>query len=106
MFLGAAGVAAAAVAHKNHLRLQDEVRALASRVDQVETATGAHTGAIDEVRNAVARMEHGFSLLGDRLGTQIDLLESLQSSYNDKEEKLQAALRAVLDAVAEMRPTQ
>jgi len=113
MFLGAAGLAMAALAGMNRRRLEAQIRTLEKRVEEIDSRTGEipklqaqtdrNTQTIHDIQSAVARMEQGFAMLGDRLGTQIQLLEALQSDYNEKEEKLQATLHAVIEAVNEVR---
>lgn len=113
MFLGAAGLAAAALAGLNRRKLQADVEALHRRVDELTTRTEAiprlqaqtdqNTQALHDIRSAVSRMEQGFSLLGERLATQNEILEALQTSHTEKEEKLQLTLRAVIEAVNDLR---
>ena len=113
MFLGAASLAAAALAASTRRKVREEIEALTRRLEEVESHTGAiprlqlqtdkNTQAIQDTQAAISRMEKGFNLLGERLSTQIEILEALQSSYSDKEEKLQTTLRAVIDAVNDIR---
>jgi hypothetical protein len=113
MFLGAASLAAAALAGLNRRRLQEQVNALSRRVDELadrtqiipvlKTQTEQNSQAIFDIRSSVTRMEQAFTVLGDRVATQIEILEALQSSYNQKEQKLQTTLQAVIDAVTELR---
>ena len=113
MLLGAAGLAAAVVSNLGRRQLREEVDDLHRRVDEISARTEAiprlqaqsdqNTHAIQDIQSAVARMESGFSLLGERLSTQIEILEALQSSYTEKEDKLQTTLRAVIEAVNEVR---
>ena len=113
MMLGAAGLAAASLAARARLRLHREIGLLRQRVDALDTRTAVlpalqsqadrNSQAIQEVQAAVSRMEQGFAVLGDRLSAQIEILEGLQTSYTEKEEKLQLTLRAVLEAVNQLR---
>ena len=113
MFLGAAGLAAAALAGLGRRRLEAEVATLTRRVDELTARTGEipklqaqtdqNTQALHDIQSAVSRMEHGFTLLGERLATQNEILEALQISHTEKEEKLQLTLRAVIEAVNEIR---
>ena len=71
--------------------------------NEVTQRLGNASEALHEIRTSVVRMERGFTLLGDRLNTQNEILGELQTSYTEKEQKLQATLRAVIDAVNEIR---
>jgi septal ring factor EnvC (AmiA/AmiB activator) len=113
MMLGAAGLATASLAALARRKLRGEIEALRRRVEELDTRTAVlpalqaqadqNTLAIQDIQAAVSRMEQGFAVLGDRLTTQIEILEALQSSYTEKEEKLQLTLRAVLEAVNDIR---
>ncbi len=113
MLLGAAGLAAATLANFGRRRLQHDVDVLAARVDELaqrveviprlQTQTEQNTQALQDIRSSVTRMEEAFTLLGERVGTQIEILEALQSSYTEKEAKLQLTLQAVIDAINEVR---
>jgi septal ring factor EnvC (AmiA/AmiB activator) len=113
MFLGAAGLAAAALAGLRRRKLEADVAALTRRVDELtartagipklQAQTDRNTQALHEIQAAVSRMEQGFTLLGDRLATQNEILEGLQISHTVKEEKLQLTLRAVIEAVNDIR---
>jgi len=113
MFLGAAGLAAAALAGLRRRKLEADVAALTRRVDQLtartdgipklQAQTDQNTQALRDIQSAVSRMEQGFALLGERLATQNEILETLQTSYTEKEEKLQLTLRAVIEAVNDVR---
>lgn len=113
MFLGAAGLAAAALAGLRRRKLQADLATLTRRVDELTARTGEipklqaqtdqNTQALHDVQSAVSRMEQGFTLLGVRLATQNEILGALQGSYTEKEEKLQLTLRAVIEAVNDIR---
>jgi septal ring factor EnvC (AmiA/AmiB activator) len=115
MMLGAASLAAASLAALGRSKLRREIDLLRRRVDELDTRTAVlpalqaqadqNTQALHEVQAAVSRMEQGFGVLGDRLAAQIEMLEGLQASYTEKEEKLQLTLRAVLEAVNHIRPS-
>ena len=113
MFLGAAGLAAAALASLSRRKLEADVATLSRRVDELtartdripklQAQTDQNTQALHDIRSAVSRMEQGFTVLGERLATQNEILGALQVSHTEKEEKLQLTLRAVIEAVNDMR---
>jgi len=106
MMVGAASLVAALAAGAGRRRLQEQIDELGRRMDAMgglEDETRRHGEAIAEIRVSVGRMERGFMMLGERLSAQIKILESLQSSYADKEQKLQTTLHAVLEALSDIR---
>ncbi len=128
--LGAVGIVAGAVMAAGRKGLRQDMEALGRRVGELEARSGdaptlapileAHaqrlanleTGSqrqsegLQDLQASVNRMEQGFNLLGERLNTQIEILETLQASYSDKEQRLQTALHAVIEAVNEIRRTR
>lgn len=129
MILGAAGMAAGCLLAARQRSVRNQITALSRRVEELadraeapalsvvldsqaqrlsslEEETRRHGQAIQEVQTAVDRMERGFTLLGERLATQTEILETLQVSYAEKERRLQTALRAVIDAVNDIRRTR
>jgi len=73
------------------------------RLAGLESEIQRQARTMQSLESAVTRLQGGFSLLGDRLAAQVHLLQGLQASYAEKEQKLQAALHAVMETIQEIR---
>ena len=106
MIIGAAGLTAGYLLYGPHRRLRADLEALSLRVNDLSQTSTRHDQALQDLQSAVSRIERSFTLLGERLSTQIEILEALQASQVDKEQKLQTALRAVIEAVNDLRQSR